>query len=314
MHAQIHTIAFRGIETIAFTVQICIANGLPAMASVGLADKAVAELRERVPAALALIGLTLPPKRITVNLAPANVLKKGAHFDLPIAFGLLVAMGVVPRDAVEDALVLGELALDGAIQPVSGVLPAAIAAAAAGRDLICPHDCGSEAAWAEGLSIIAPLSLNSLINHIHGRQVLHPSTPKMAPAKQNMPNLADLKGQDMARRVLEIAAASGHHLLMVGPPGAGKSMLAARLAGLLPPLGPAEAVEVTMLHSVAGNLNEGGLIQNWPFCEPHHLALMAALVGGGLSVKPGEISLANHGVLFLDELAEFSRVVLDSLR
>ena len=153
-------------------------------------------------------------------------------------------MGVVPRDAVEDALLLGELALDGAIQPVSGVLPAAIAAAAAGCDWICPHDCSSEAAWAEGLSIIAPLSLTLLVNRIHGRQVLHPSTPKVAPAMQNMPNLADLKDQDMARRVLEIATAGGHHLLMVGPPGAGKSMLAARLAGLLPPLGPAEALEV----------------------------------------------------------------------
>jgi magnesium chelatase family protein len=200
MHAQIHTIAFRGIETIAVTLQ--------------------------------------------------------TH----IALGLMVAMGVVPRDAVEDALVLGELALDGAIQPVSGVLPAAIAAAAASNDLICPHDCGSEAAWAEGLSIIAPSSLTSLVNHIHGRQVLHPQTPKMAPARQNMPDLADLKGQDTARHVLEIAAAGGHHLLMVGPPGAGKSMPAARLAGLLPSLNPAEALEVTILHSVASNLTEGGLI------------------------------------------------------
>ena len=314
MHAKIHTIAFRGIETIAVTVQIHIANGLPAMAIVGLADKAVAESRERVRAALASIGLALPPKRIAVNLAPADVLKEGAHFDLPIALGLMVAMGVVPRDAVEDALVLGELALDGAIQPVSGVLPAAIAAVAAGRDLICPHDCGSEAAWADGLSIIAPPSLTSLVNHIHGRQFLHPPTPKMAPARQNMPDLADLKGQDTARRVLEIAAAGGHHLLMVGPPGAGKSMLAARLAGLLPPLNPAEALEVTMLHSVAGNSTEGGLIPTRPFREPHHSASMPSLVGGGLRAKPGEISSANHGVLFLDELAEFSRVVLDSLR
>ena len=240
--------------------------------------------------------------------------KEGAHFDLPIALGLMVPMGVVPRDLVEDALLLGELALDGAIQPVSGVLRAAIAAVAAGRDLICPHDCGSEAAWAEGWSIIVPPSLTSLVNHIHGRQVLQPPTPKMAPAWQNMPDLADLKGQDTARRVLEIAAAAGHHLLMVGPPGAGKSMLAARLAGLLLPLSPAEALEVTMLHSVAGNLTEGCLIQNRPFHEPHHSASMTALVGGGLRAKPGEISLANHGVLFLDELAEFSRVVLDSLR
>ena len=168
----------------------------------------------------------------------------------------------MPRDAVEEALVLGELAFDGVMQPVSGVLPATIAVMAAGRDLICPHNCGSEAAWAKGLSIIAPPSLTGLVNHIHGRQVLHPSMPKMAPARQNMPDLADPKDQDMARRVLEIAAAGDHHLLMVGPPGAGKSMLASQLAGLLPLLSLAEMPEVTMLHSVAGNLTEGGLIQN----------------------------------------------------
>ncbi|MGA1443936.1 MAG: YifB family Mg chelatase-like AAA ATPase [Candidatus Puniceispirillaceae bacterium] len=314
MHAQIHTIAFRGIETIDVTVQIHIANGLPAMAIVGLADKAVAESRERVRAALSSIGLALPPKRIAVNLAPADVLKEGAHFDLPIALGLMVAMGVVPRDAVEGALVLGELSLDGAIQPVSGVLPAAIAALAAGRELICPSACSSEAAWADGLSIIAPPSLTGLLNHIHGRQVLTPPIPQIQSLRTDLPDLVDLKGQDTARRVLEIAAAGGHHLLMVGPPGSGKSMLAARLAGLLPPLTPAEALEVTMMHSVAGHLGDGGLIQNRPFREPHHSASMAALVGGGLRARPGEISLSHHGVLFLDELAEFSRVALDSLR
>lgn len=194
MHAQIHTIAFRGIETIDVTVQIHIANGLPAMAIVGLTDKAVAESRERVRAALSSIGLALPPKRIAVNLAPADVLKEGAYFDLPIALGLMVAMGVVPRDAVEGALVLGELSLDGAIQPVSGVLPAAIAALAAGRELICPSACGSEAAWADGLSIIAPPSLTGLLNHIHGRQVLTPPIPQIQSLRTDLPDLVDLKG------------------------------------------------------------------------------------------------------------------------
>ena len=314
MNAQIHTLAFRGIETIAVSVQVHIGNGLPAMAIVGLADKAVAESRERVRAALSSLGLTMPPKRVAVNLAPADLVKEGAHFDLPIALGLMVAMGAVPQDALANACVLGELGLDGAIQPVAGILPAAISALSSGRDLICPQECGDEAAWADGLRIIAAPSLTALMNHFHGRQVLHPPKPRLEALAKNPPDLADLKGQESARRVLEIAAAGGHNLLMVGPPGAGKSMLASRLAGLLPPLTPAEALDVTTLHSIAGRLRNGGLIQTRPFRDPHHSASMAALVGGGIRAQPGEISLAHHGVLFLDELAEFSRPVLDSLR
>ena len=314
MHALIQTVAFRGIDTIPVNVQVHIANGLPAIAVVGLADKAVAESRERVRAALSSIGLALPPKRIAVNLAPADVLKEGAHFDLPIALGLLVAMGVVPQDAVADRVVLGELALDGSIQAVSGILPAAIAAAAAGQHLICPAACGAEAAWAAGIDIIAAADLVSLLNHLKGVQILTPPQAKYRSAMPHYPDMKDLKGKDTARRVLEIAAAGGHNLLMVGPPGAGKSMLAARLAGLLPALSAAEALQVTMLHSVAGRLVDGGLIQARPFREPHHSASMAALVGGGPRARPGEISLAHNGVLFLDELAEFARPVLDSLR
>jgi magnesium chelatase family protein len=314
MHALVHTVAFRGIDTIPVDVQVHIANGLPAIAVVGLADKAVAESRERVRAALSSIGLALPPKRIAVNLAPADVVKEGAHFDLPIALGLMVAMGVVPQDAVSDRLILGELALDGSIQSVSGVLPAAIAAAAKDRHLICPAACGPEAAWAPGIDIIAAPDLVSLLNHLKGAQVLSPPHPKHIKRKHDYPDMKDLKGQNTARRVLEIAAAGGHNLLMVGPPGAGKSMLAARLAGLLPPLSAAEALQVTMLHSVAGRLADGGLIEDRPFREPHHSASMAAMVGGGSRSRPGEISLAHNGVLFLDELAEFSRPVLDSLR
>jgi len=314
MHASIKTVAFRGIDTIPVEVQVHVANGLPTMAIVGLADKAVAESRERVRAALASIGLALPPKRIAINLAPADVVKEGAHFDLPIALGLLVAIGSVPRDVVDGALVLGELSLHGGIEPVSGVLPAAMAAVESGLDLICPQCCGPEAAWASDLAITAAPDLMSLLNHLRGQNHLPQPRPELLPPAHAAPDMADLKGQETARRVLEIAAAGAHNLLMVGPPSAGKSMLAARLPGLLPPLNPREALDVTMLHSVAGQLPAGGLIQARPFRDPHHSASMAALVGGGARARPGEISLAHGGVLFLDELAEFAKPVLDALR
>ena len=314
MQASIKTVAFRGIDTIPVEVQVHLANGLPAMAIVGLADKAVAESRERVRAALASIGLALPPKRIAINLAPADVVKEGAHFDLPIALGLLVAIGSVPRDAIDGKLVLGELSLHGGIEPVSGVLPAAMAAVDAGLDLVCPQACGPEAAWASDLGIIAAPDLMSLLNHFRGQQYLPAPRPELLPPTHGVPDMADLKGQETARRVLEIAAAGAHNLLMVGPSGAGKSMLAARLPGLLPPLSPREALDVTMLHSVAGTLPAGGLIQTRPFRDPHHSASMAALVVGGARARPGEISLAHGGVLFLDELAEFTKPVLDALR
>ena len=314
MHASIKTVAFRGIETIPVDVQVHIANGLPSMAIVGLADKAVAESRERVRAALGSIGLALPPKRIAINLAPADVVKEGAHFDLPIALGLLVAMGAVPADSVASELVLGELSLHGGIESVSGALPAALAAVANGLDLICPASCGSEAAWASDLSITAAPDLMSLLNHLRGHQMLPPPRPELLPPSGPAPHMQDLKGQETARRVLEIAATGAHNLLMIGPPGAGKSMLAARLPGLLPPLTPQEALEVTMLHSVAGQLPQGGLVQSRPYRDPHHSASMPALVGGGARARPGEISLAHGGVLFLDELAEFTKPVLDALR
>ena len=314
MHASIRTVAFRGIDTIPVDVQVHVANGLPSMTIVGLADKAVAESRERVRAALASIGLALPPKRIAINLAPADVVKEGAHFDLPIALGLLVAIGSIPRDAVDGHLVLGELSLHGAIEPVSGVLPTAKAAVAAGCDLICPESCGPEAAWASDLSIVAPPDLMALLNHIRGVQHLPQPRVELLPPAQSAPDLGDLRGQETARRVLEIAATGRHNLLMIGPPGAGKSMLAARLPGLLPPLSPREALDVTMLHSIAGQLPAGGLVQSRPFRDPHHSASMAALVGGGARARPGEISMAHGGVLFLDKLAEFAKPVLDALR
>ena len=255
MVARVNTVAFHGVEVVDVDAQVQMASGLPAFTVVGLPDKAVAESRERVRAALGAMGLALPPKRITVNLAPADLLKEGSHFDLPIALGLLVAMGVLPSDEIGSYSALGELALDGRISPVAGVLPAAMHALAAERGLICPAAQGGEAAWANGIEVLAPDSLLALVNHFKGRQVLNPPEPALADAQAEGPDLKDIKGQETAKRALEIAAAGGHNLLMIGPPGAGKSMLAARLPGILPPLSPAEALEVSMIHSVAGQLD-----------------------------------------------------------
>ena len=270
---------------------------------VGLADKAVAESRERVRAALAAIGLALPFKRITVNLAPADLPKEGSHYDLPIALGLLAAMGVLPISEMANYVAMGELSLD-----------AAIAANEQGRGLICPEACGAEAAFAGAIEILAAPSLIALVNHMKGATVLTPPVPKVARASKAAPDLRDVKGQESAKRALEIAAAGGHNLWMIGPPGAGKSMLAARLPGLLPPLDAREALEISLIQSLSGTLEDGAISRSRPFRNPHHSASMAALVGGGLKVKPGEVSLAHLGVLFLDELPEFARAVLDSLR
>ena len=272
------------------------------------------ESRERVRAALAAVGLALPFQRITVNLAPADLPKEGSHYDLPIALALLSAMGVLPASEMAGYTAMGELSLDGKITAVAGVLPAALAALAADRGLICPAACGSEAAWASGLEIIAAPSLIAFVNHIKGAQVLATPEPRLAGSAVSVPDLKDVKGQETAKRALEIAAAGGHNLLMIGPPGAGKSMLASRLPGLLPALDAREALEVSMVQSLAGELPDGTISRVRPFRNPHHSASMAALVGGGLKVKPGEVSLAHLGVLFLDELPEFARAVLDSLR
>ncbi len=315
MVQRVATVAFEGIETRVVDVQVQVAPGLPAFHVVGLADKAVSEARERVRAALIASGLALPARRITVNLAPADLPKEGSHYDLPIALGLMAAIGALPPDALAGFTVLGELGLDGSVTAVAGVLPAAIGANARGEGLICPAACGAEAAWASPeMEIIAPASLIQLANHFRGTQVLTRPQPRVREAECSLLDLRDIKGQESAKRALEIAAAGGHNLLMAGPPGAGKSMLAARLPTILPPLTPAELLEVSMIASVAGVLEGGALTNRRPFRSPHHSASMPALVGGGLRARPGEISLAHNGVLFLDELPEFEPRALDSLR
>jgi len=314
MVSRIVTVAFEGVEARRVDVEVQLAGGAVAFIVVGLGDKAVAESRERVRAAFAGLGLALPARRIIANLAPADLPKEGSHYDLPIALALMAAMGVLPADALDGWSAVGELSLDGRIAQVAGALPAAVAAGGQGLGLICPEACGAEAAWAGDTRILAAPSLVSLVNHFRGRQMLSPPSPGPMLDGAAAPDLRDVKGQEGAKRALEIAAAGGHNLLFRGPPGSGKSMMAARLPGLLPPLSADELLETSMVHSVAGLIARGALTRARPFRAPHHSASMAALTGGGIKAKPGEVSLAHNGVLFLDELPEFGTQALDSLR
>ena len=314
MVALAYTVAFDGVEARRVEVQCAVSPGVPAFSIVGLPDKAVSEARERVRAALTAMSIALPPKRITINLAPADLPKEGSHYDLPIALALLAAIDVLATEDVASTVALGELSLDGGLQPVAGALSAAMAMDDGDETLMCPAACGPEAAWVEAANVIAPATLAEAVQHFLGQQVLPAAVPGAVASATDVRDMRDVKGQERAKRALEIMAAGRHHALLIGPPGAGKSMLAARLPGILPPLSPAEALETAMIQSVAGHLTRDGLHRTRPFRDPHHTASMAAVVGGGRGARPGEVSLAHNGVLFLDELPEFSRSVLETLR
>ena len=314
MLARTTTVAFEGLEARPVEVQCAVAPGLPNFSIVGLPDKAVSEARDRIRTALGELGIALPSKRVVVNLSPADLPKEGAHFDLPIALSLLAAIEILPAAPVARAVALGELSLDGALVPVAGALPAAMTAGALDAALLCPAECGPEAAWVGAADVYAAPGLKALIDHLTGAVPIEAARPGRLPAGPAGPCLRDVRGQDRAKRALEIAAAGRHHLFLVGPPGAGKSMLSARLPGLLPPLSAMESLETSMIHSLAGTLDSGGILTERPFQEPHHTASVAAIAGGGKRAGPGQISLAHNGVIFMDEFPEFPRAVLETLR
>jgi magnesium chelatase family protein len=317
VQANVKTVSFLGVSTIEIDVQLQMLNGLPSFTIVGLPDKTVAESRERIRACLYSLGVALPSKRITVNLAPADVQKEGSHYDLPIALALLTAMNIINDEDMQNIVAVGELSLNGNLAKVPGVLPAAIMAKSSHKILICPEACAQEASWIGHDSILAPKNLLAIINHFNGEQILPMVEVKHVDTSVNGTKhgcFSDVKGQMVAKRAMEIAAAGAHNMLMLGPPGVGKSLLASRISSILPPFTSEEALEVTMIHSLAGQMTDVGLITERPYQAPHHSASLVALVGGGMHAKPGEISLAHRGVLFLDELPEFSRSALEALR
>lgn len=318
MLAIVHSRASIGVSAPAVTVEVHLSGGLPALSIVGLPETGVRESKERVRSALLNAGFEFPAKRITINLAPADLPKEGGRFDLPIALGILAASGQIPEQSLEGCEFVGELSLDGALRPLKGILPAILAARSEGRLLLVPQANAGEAALASRDDVLAAAHILTVSEHLSGRARLVPvpgtTQEQAADARQPVADLSEVRGQRVPRRALEVAAAGGHNLLLFGPPGTGKSMLASRLPGILPMLTDDAAMEVASVHSVAGLPVREGRWREPPFRAPHHTASAVALVGGGSSPRPGEISLAHRGVLFLDELPEFERRVLEVLR